>query len=65
LGDYEKTGVQLTSPGILRSWYRQSGLSVEKITRKLSPRGQKASRLSLGVTDSLLATEFIAFGRKR
>lgn len=65
LGDYQKTGVQLTSPGILRSWYRRSGLNVEKITRKLSPRGQKASRLSLGVTDSLLATEFIAFGRKR
>jgi 2-polyprenyl-3-methyl-5-hydroxy-6-metoxy-1,4-benzoquinol methylase len=65
LGDYNRTGVQLTSPSILRTWYRQSGLRVDKVTGKLSPRGQKISRLSLGVTDSLLATEFVAFGRKR
>jgi 2-polyprenyl-3-methyl-5-hydroxy-6-metoxy-1,4-benzoquinol methylase len=64
LGDYSKTGVQLTSPSILRTWYRRSGLKVEKIIRKLSPRGRKASRLSFGVTDSLFATEFVAFGRK-
>lgn len=64
LGDYSKTGVQLTSPRILRSWYRLSGLKMEKIVEKLPKRGQKARRLIFGLADSLLATEFLAVGRK-
>lgn len=64
LGDYSRTGVQLTSPGVLRSWYRQSGLKVENLIKKLSPRGRRAASLSFGTTDSFLATEFVVLGRK-
>jgi 2-polyprenyl-3-methyl-5-hydroxy-6-metoxy-1,4-benzoquinol methylase len=64
LGDYSKTGVQLTSPRVLRSWYRQSGLKLERMVEKLPKRRQKAGRLTLGVANSLLAKEFVALGRK-
>jgi 2-polyprenyl-3-methyl-5-hydroxy-6-metoxy-1,4-benzoquinol methylase len=64
LGDYSKTGVQLTSPRILRSWYRQSGLKMEKMVEKLPRKGQKAGRLTFGMANLLLAKEFVALGRK-
>jgi 2-polyprenyl-3-methyl-5-hydroxy-6-metoxy-1,4-benzoquinol methylase len=64
LADFSKTGVQLTSPGILRNWHRRSGLKVERVIAKLPARGAKLSRWTLGITDSLFASEFVAIGRK-
>jgi 2-polyprenyl-3-methyl-5-hydroxy-6-metoxy-1,4-benzoquinol methylase len=64
LGDFNKTGVQLTSPEILRNWHRRSGLKVEKVIAKLPTRGAKVGRWTFGATDSLFASEFVAIGRK-
>jgi O-antigen/teichoic acid export membrane protein/2-polyprenyl-3-methyl-5-hydroxy-6-metoxy-1,4-benzoquinol methylase len=62
LSDYKKTGVQMASPKIIRSWYRKSGMTAQRIIEHLSPRAEKAGRLTFGVTDSLLAKEFVAIG---
>jgi O-antigen/teichoic acid export membrane protein/2-polyprenyl-3-methyl-5-hydroxy-6-metoxy-1,4-benzoquinol methylase len=64
LSDYKKTGVQMASPRIIRSWYRKSGMKLEQMIDHLSPRAEKAGRLTFGVTDKLLAKEFVTIGKK-
>ena len=64
LGSYEKTGVHATSHRIVRGWFRNAGWKPGKIIDILPPRAKRIGRLTLGVTDPLLSSEFIAVATK-
>jgi SAM-dependent methyltransferase len=64
LGDYGKTGVHLTTPGIIRKWFQHCGLAVGKTVCRIPQRGQLAHWVSLGLADPLLAEELIVVGRR-
>ena len=64
LGDYGKTGVHLTTPGVIRQWFRHCGLAVGKTVCKIPPRGQFAHRVSRGLADPLLGEDLMVVGRK-
>jgi 2-polyprenyl-3-methyl-5-hydroxy-6-metoxy-1,4-benzoquinol methylase len=63
-GNYEKTGVHLTSRRIVRRWIQDAGMKPGNATWVLSSNAQKAGRLALGLMDPWLSTEVIAVGRK-
>jgi hypothetical protein len=64
LASYEKTGVHFTSHAVVRKWFRQAGLTTERLVDILPPPAQRASRATLGLLDSLLASELLAVARK-
>ena len=64
LGDYGKTGVHLTTPGIIRQWLQHCGLAVGKTVSTIPPRGQFAHRVSRGLADPLLAEDLMVVGRR-
>jgi SAM-dependent methyltransferase len=63
-GSYEKTGVHLTSHKIVRRWFRDAGMRPESIIDLLSPRARRFGRLTLGLMNCLLSSEFIVVARK-
>ena len=63
-GNYEKTGVHLTSQRIVRRWIQDAGMKPGNAAWVLSSKAQKAGRLALGLMDPWLSTELIAVGRK-
>jgi len=63
-GSYEKTGIHLTSPKIVRDWLRKAKMEPQQMIEVLSPHAQKLSRLLLGLLDPLLASEVIVAARK-
>jgi 2-polyprenyl-3-methyl-5-hydroxy-6-metoxy-1,4-benzoquinol methylase len=64
LDGFEKTGVHATSRPVIRKWFRDAGLRNEWVVNVVSGRAQKASRITLGLADRFLASEFIAVGRR-
>jgi 2-polyprenyl-3-methyl-5-hydroxy-6-metoxy-1,4-benzoquinol methylase len=64
LGSYEKTGVHVTSRRVIQEWLKAAGLRVEGMIDVMPSKAQKARRLTFGLADALLASEFIAVGRK-
>jgi 2-polyprenyl-3-methyl-5-hydroxy-6-metoxy-1,4-benzoquinol methylase len=64
LGNYGKSGVHLTSHQIVTNWFKDAGFKVDKIVDLLPERAQIAHKLTLGLMDPLLASEFIVVARK-
>jgi hypothetical protein len=63
LGSYEKTGLHLTSTRLVRKWFKQCRLKVERVEHMIPPRAEFAHRLLAGLADPLLGEELIARGR--
>ena len=61
---YDTTGVQPTSRRTLRAWLRKAGLKVDRITDVLSSRAESIGRFTLGLTDGVLASEFVVTASK-
>lgn len=64
LGNYERSGVHLTSPRIVRKWFGHCQLNVERLEYVIPPRAEVAHRLLGGRADPLIGEELIAMGRK-
>ena len=63
-GKYQETGVHSCSRKILEGWFRESGMQVEAFADLVGPRARGLGRLTLGLIDPWLASEFIAVARK-
>lgn len=64
LGDYGKSGVHLTTPGIIREWFQRCGLAVGRTVCMIPQRGHLAHWVTLGLADPLLAEELMVVGTK-
>jgi SAM-dependent methyltransferase len=64
LGDYEKSGVQLTSQRIVRKWFRDAGFAVEKIVILFPKHSEKKHRMTLGLIDPFLYGEIVVVARR-
>jgi 2-polyprenyl-3-methyl-5-hydroxy-6-metoxy-1,4-benzoquinol methylase len=62
--NYETTGVNYTSPQILRKWFKRGEIKIEKLIGILPRRLRSASSLALGLLDPILSAELVAVGRK-
>jgi hypothetical protein len=62
--DYEKTGVQRTSCNIVRRWFRNAGMKATTIDDILSPRARTIGRMTLGLANHALASQFIVSAKK-
>jgi len=62
-GGYGRTGVQLTSHRTVRHWLRSAGMVPVNIAHVLTAQARVAGRFTLGLTDRLLCSEFIAVAR--
>ncbi len=66
LGNYEKTGIHVTTPRVIRRWFRQAGLTTVHLAAcEIPEKGRLAHRLSLGLVDSLLGEELVCLGRSQ
>jgi 2-polyprenyl-3-methyl-5-hydroxy-6-metoxy-1,4-benzoquinol methylase len=64
LGDYDKTGIHLTTARIIRKWFKHCGLAVDRTVYIIPQRGEFVHRLSRGLADVLLGEEIIAVGKR-
>ena len=64
LGNFEETGARATSHKTLRNWAAAAGLKLERTIDLLPPRALRASRATMGLLDSVMADELIAFARR-
>jgi len=64
LGDYDRTGVHVTSAKSVRRWISSAGLRVEKFIQVVPQGSRVAPRTGLEVLDSLFASEFIVAARR-
>ncbi len=61
---YEASAVHPTSSFMVRKWFRESGLKLDRMINVLSGRAETAARITLGAANPLLASEFIAVARR-
>ena len=64
LGRYDRAGLHLTGPGLVRKWFRDCRLKVEKMEYVVPARAEAARRLLGKIADPLIGEEVIAIGRK-
>jgi 2-polyprenyl-3-methyl-5-hydroxy-6-metoxy-1,4-benzoquinol methylase len=64
-GGYEKTGVHRVSQGVLRDWFRSTGMKVEKVLHLVPESAGEIRRLALSVLRPWMADEFVVVARKR
>jgi len=64
LGNFEKTGMHFTSRGTVKEWLKSAGLEVDRIADVTSDRAQSMSRVTFGIANALLSSEFIVIGKK-
>jgi SAM-dependent methyltransferase len=64
LADYASTGVHPSSRQVIRKWFRDAGLTNDKVINVLAGRAEMVSRLTLGLADGVLASELVAVARK-
>jgi len=64
MSDYERGGVHWTSRRALRRWVNDAGMRIESLSGTLAGRSRRASRATLGLMNSYLASEFIAAVRR-
>ena len=60
LGDFGKSGVQLTSRSRVRRWLRRGGLRIERFVDAVPPRFQAVCRASGGLLTPLLSSDIVA-----
>jgi 2-polyprenyl-3-methyl-5-hydroxy-6-metoxy-1,4-benzoquinol methylase len=63
LGSYEKTGLRATSARLVRKWFKDCRLKVERVEYMIPPRAEFAHRLLGRLADPLVGDELIAIGR--
>jgi SAM-dependent methyltransferase len=61
---YQKAGMHFTSRRTVRNWIRSAGLKLRSISSILPPSSSAGGRLSLGLMDSYLASEFLVIAEK-
>lgn len=59
LGNYERTGVHVTSPRVVQEWFKRIGMRVEKTVDVVPHWLRVVSRLTFGLSNPLLASELI------
>lgn len=65
LGDYGNTGIHVTTPRLLRRWFRHAGLRTLRFAFSVIPeRAQFVHRLSLGLADRLLGEELVCIASR-
>lgn len=64
LGNYERSGLHSTSPGVVRSWFRDAGFRVDTLNHVLSERARERCRRSLGLMTPFLASEIVTVASK-
>ena len=64
VGNFEETGARATSHKTLRNWTAAAGLKLERTIDLLPPRAQRASRVTMGLLDPVMADELVAFARR-
>jgi ketopantoate reductase len=64
LGNFEKTGMHFTSRGTVKEWLKSAGLEVDRIADVTPDRAQSMSRVTFGIANALLSSEFIVIGKK-
>jgi 2-polyprenyl-3-methyl-5-hydroxy-6-metoxy-1,4-benzoquinol methylase len=65
LGNYDKTGIHLTTKSLIGKWFRDCDLKVGQTADFTSQRAKSASRFSFGLGSMLLASDFIAVGTRK
>lgn len=65
LGNYDKTGINLTTKRLVRKWFQDCGLKIDKTVDFMSRRAKLAHRLSLGLADVMLTLDFVAVGTRK
>jgi 2-polyprenyl-3-methyl-5-hydroxy-6-metoxy-1,4-benzoquinol methylase len=61
---YETSGVHVTSRGVIRRWFDNSGLEVGQFIDLVPERAEKIRRMTMNVISPLLASEIIVVGNK-
>jgi len=64
LDGYEKTGLHLTSAGLLRKWFKRSDLRVSRTTKVVPQRRRALNRWTAGLGKAALAEELIVLGKR-
>jgi len=64
IGNYQTSGVHLTSPSVVRHWLSKAGMTQDKRIDILPPQRQKFERVAWNVFRTLLSAEFIVVARK-
>ncbi|MGO8795988.1 MAG: class I SAM-dependent methyltransferase [Candidatus Sulfotelmatobacter sp.] len=63
LGDFERTKMHLTSQRIVRGWFHQAGIRVERLEHEVPEHLQSMDRSTLGLLRPFLAREMLVVGR--
>lgn len=63
VGNYENSGLHVTTRRVVRRWFAECELETEKIVNIVPKRWQRLKGLSWGTADALFARELIAAGR--
>ncbi len=61
---YETSGVHMTSRGLIRTWFENSGLEVERFIDLVPKRAEKIRRMTMNMISPLLAFETIVVGKQ-
>ena len=64
LGNFELSGAQFVSPGVLKRWLKNAGCRLEHIKWMARPRFAKFIKLNAGIFGPLFGHEVIALARK-
>ena len=62
--EFRRSGVQAISRRQLREWFREAGLSVERISGTIPKRWNRIRRWSRRLADELFASEYTCVGRR-
>jgi len=61
---YQVAGAHFVSHKVVRKWFYAAGTKVRKTIDVLAPPAQRVSKLTLGLTDPFLSSEFFFIARK-
>jgi 2-polyprenyl-3-methyl-5-hydroxy-6-metoxy-1,4-benzoquinol methylase len=64
LGSYAESGLHVTTPGVLRRWLSECGLTTERIVSVVPEKWQKLKGVFGGMSEVLFGSEMIAVGTK-
>ena len=65
LGDAERSGIHLTSPGLVRRWLDSAGFAMTQLEPQVSGRWRGYHRATLGLLDGLWAGDYAVVARAR
>jgi 2-polyprenyl-3-methyl-5-hydroxy-6-metoxy-1,4-benzoquinol methylase len=65
LGNYATTGIHVTTPKVIREWFRRCRLTAARFAYVIPEKGLFLHRLSLGLARSLLGEEVICVGKRQ